>query len=47
MTPLNSHARKWVQQQTRMTEEEWATVLYHVRGTEVPAGLFAGKEVEI
>ena len=47
VTPLNDLAKKWVPQQTRMTEEEWVTVLFRIRGTEVPPDLFTDKDVEI
>lgn len=47
VTPLNDHARKWVPQQARMTEEQWITLLYQIRGTEVPQDLFVHKDVEI
>ena len=47
VTPLNDLAKKWVSGQVRMTEEEWITLLYKVRGTEIPPDLFADKDVEI
>lgn len=47
VTPLNDLAKKQVPKQTPMTEEEWVTLLYRVRGTEVPADLFTDKDVEL
>ena len=47
VTPLNDLARRWVSQQARMTEEQWITLLYQIRGTEVPQDLFVDKDVEI
>ena len=47
ITPLNDLAKKWVSQQTRMTERKWVTLLYSIRGYEVPADLFTDKDVEI
>jgi len=47
VTPLNDLAKMWVPKQTSMTEEQWVTVLYRVRGTEVPADLFTDKDVEL
>lgn len=47
VTPLNGWAKKWVPKQTRMTEEDWITLLYRIRGIEVPSDLFADKDLEI
>ena len=47
VTPLNDLARKWVPNQTRMAEKEWITLLYRIRGTEVPQGFFDDADVEI
>ena len=47
VTPLNDLAKRWLDHQTRMSEEQWVTLLYRIRGTEVPADLFTDKDVEI
>jgi hypothetical protein len=47
VTPLNDRARKWAPQQTRMTEEQWITLLYRLRGTDVPPDFFTHKDLEI
>ena len=47
VTPLNDLAKTWVPGQTPMTEEEWVTTLYRIRGTEVPPDLFTDKDVEL
>ena len=47
VTPLNDHARKHVAQQTHMSEEQWVSLLYRVRGLEVPPDLFANKDVAL
>jgi hypothetical protein len=38
--PLNEHAKQWLATRTRMTEHEWVTLLYTIRGRTVPADLF-------
>ena len=45
--PLNAHAKMWLRQQTRMTEHEWVTLLYRVRGREAPADLFVDTEMSV
>ena len=47
VTPLNGLARQWALQQTTMTECEWVTLLYRVRGYDVPADLFRDKDVQV
>jgi len=47
VVPLNDIARTFLPTRTEMTEEQWITLLYRVRGMEVPANLFADKDVEI
>ena len=47
VTPLNGLAKGWVSEQTSMTEQQWITLLYRIRGTDVPDDLFEDKEVEI
>jgi len=47
VTPLNDMAKRWVPRQARMTEREWVTLLYRIRGYDVPAALFADKDVVI
>ena len=43
VTPLNSWAKTFCEEQTTMTEEEWVTFLYHIRGYELPYSVFAYK----
>ena len=43
VTPLNSCAKTFCEEQTTMTEEEWVTFLYHIRGYELPDSIFAYK----
>ena len=49
VTPLNSWAKTFCeevglsQSATTMTEEEWVTFLYHIRGYELPDSVFAYK----
>jgi hypothetical protein len=38
--PLNAIARKWLPERKSLTEREWVTFLYRVRGYEPPATLF-------
>lgn len=47
VVPLNGLAKTFLPARAEMTEQEWITLLYRVRGTEVPADLFADKDVEI
>lgn len=47
VTPLNEWAKILCEKQTTMTEEEWVTFLYHIRGYELPDSIFAYKDVEV
>ena len=40
VTPLNSFAKTWIAKQVVLSEEEWVTFLYRIRGYELPAGMF-------
>jgi len=40
ITPLNIHATKWLPERVTMTECEWVKFLYHIRGYELPDGIF-------
>jgi hypothetical protein len=46
-TPLNDLAREHLPQQTTLTEEQWISLLYRIRGIEVPQDLFAQKDVQL
>ena len=46
-TPLNDLARKHLPQQATLTEEQWISLLYRIRGIEVPQDLFAQKDVQL
>lgn len=39
-TPLNQQAKVWLPVQQQMPEREWVTLLYRIRGYDVPADLF-------
>ena len=43
VTPLNSWAKTFCEEQTTMSEEEWVTFLYHIRGYELPDSVFVYK----
>jgi hypothetical protein len=47
VTPLNGLAKKHVPKQIRMPEKQWITLLYQIRGTEVPPDLFVDADVEL
>jgi hypothetical protein len=47
VSPLNILAKKWVAAQTKMNETEWVTLLYRIRGYEIPPDLFADKDFEL
>ena len=47
VTPLNDLAKNWLPKQTQMNEEGWISLLYRIRGTEVPPDLFADKDVAL
>ena len=38
--PLNSIAKKWLPERTKMTEQQWVTFLYKIRGYKLPQSLF-------
>jgi hypothetical protein len=46
-TPLNENARYWLPEKKEMTELEWVSLLYRIRGREIPEDLFALSEVEV
>jgi hypothetical protein len=46
-SPLNKIAKRWIEAQTKMTEKEWVTLLYRIRGYEPPPELFVDLEMEI
>jgi hypothetical protein len=46
-TPLNKFARQHLRAQAILTEEQWVTLLYRIRGTDVPDDLFAQKDTEL
>ena len=47
VTPLNPVAKQWLPQHTEMTEREWVTFLYRLRGYEPPVGVFEAAEVTL
>ena len=46
-TPLNDMARRHLPSQSTMTEDQWISLLYRIRGAEVPPGLLAQKDVQL
>lgn len=46
-TPLNDLARKHLPQQVTLTEEQWISLLYRIRGAEVQPELLAQKDVQL
>lgn len=47
VTPLNAEARVVIATQTTLTERQWVTVLYKMRGYEVPESVFDDAEIAI
>lgn len=45
--PLNAKAREWLPERKEMTEREWVTLLYNIRGYNPPESLFEGASVKI
>ena len=45
--PLNEIARKWLPSKSVMTEREWVSFLYKIRGYTAPAELFEGMGVKV
>lgn len=40
VVPLNGFARKWIPQIETMTERQWVTFLYKIRGYDLPKSVF-------
>jgi hypothetical protein len=47
VVPLNEHAKQWIPAKMDMTEREWVTLLYTMRGYRVPDDLFQDCEVTV
>jgi|SRR5262252_6789023 len=47
VVPLNEIAKKWIAMAQRMDEREWVTLLYKIRGYDVPDDLFTDMKVII
>ena len=45
--PLNGKAREWLPERQEMTEREWVTFLYNLRGYNPPEELFDGSKIKI
>lgn len=45
ITPLNVNAREYVPEQVTMSEREWVTLLYHIRGYELPDEVFEDDDI--
>lgn|SRR3990167_3462166 len=44
---LNVNAKKWIKEPLNMTEREWVTLLYKMRGYEPPESLFCDSQIII
>jgi len=44
VTPLNEQARRWLHKATTMTEREWVSLLYRIRGRKLPPDIFQGEQ---
>lgn len=47
VVPLNAAAREWVPERCEMTEREYISMLYRVRGYEAPERLFEDAKVAV
>ena len=47
VVPLNDKAKEWVPERCDLTEQEYVTLLYKIRGYEVPPRLFEYAKVEV
>lgn len=47
VTPLNPFARKWLDVQSEMGEQDYVKLLYRIRGRELPLGFFDDWDVEL
>jgi len=47
VVPLNEVAKTFLPERKTMTEAEWVTFLYRLRGYDVPAGVISGLTIEI
>ena len=47
ITPLNDEARKYIPQRAKLTEREWVSLLYKIRGYEVPQKVLDDLNVEV
>lgn len=45
--PLNKSAKSFLSERQQMTEYEWVTLLYQLRGRPVPESLFSDSEISI
>lgn len=47
VTPLNKIAKQFVPKQTEMDEKGWVSLLYKIRGYEVPQSILDGMDIEV
>lgn len=47
VVPLNESAKRHLDERTTMTEREWVTFLYKIRGYELPQELFEDDEIVV
>lgn len=45
--PLNEKAKEWLPERREMTEREWVTLLYNMRGYDPPEKLFNDSSIRI
>ena len=47
VVPLNAQAKAWLPERAEMTEREWVTLLYRIRGYELPETVFEDAKVSL
>ncbi len=47
VSPLNPVAKRWCEKQTTMSEQEWVTLLYRIRGYDLPDDVFTDAEMVV
>jgi hypothetical protein len=47
ITPLNNKAKEWIAGQETMSEKEWVTFLYKIRGYDLPEDVFVDNKLAL
>lgn len=47
VTPLNKAAKKILPQRTELSEKQWVSLLYKIRGYDVPQSVLDGIDIEV